>query len=68
MRGTDFRLAVDQRSFVAHGSRCRSAMGVLFSGQGWGTRVGLCQWCSQEMAAWATIMRQFLPTTIKGPN
>lgn len=51
LRGTDFRLAVGPEiirstrfTVTLHGGR------ALFSGQGWGHGVGLCQWCSQGMA------------------
>lgn len=51
LRGTDFRLALGAdviRSTYftvdVHGER------VIFTGQGWGHGVGLCQWCSQQMA------------------
>ena len=51
LRGTDFRLALGPEvirstlfSVQVRGGR------ALFTGQGWGHGVGLCQWCSQGMA------------------
>lgn len=51
LRGTDFRLAlgpevIRSTRFTIDVSEGRA----LFTGQGWGHGVGLCQWCSQAMA------------------
>ena len=51
LRGTDFRLAVGPE--VIRSTRFTVEMRgghALFSGQGWGHGVGMCQWCSQGMA------------------
>jgi stage II sporulation protein D len=51
IRGTDFRLAVGPE--VIRSTRFTVNLrggNALFSGQGWGHGVGLCQWCSQGMA------------------
>jgi stage II sporulation protein D len=52
MRGTDFRLAVGPEIIRSTRFTVQIRDGrAFFSGQGWGHGVGLCQWCSQEMAA-----------------
>lgn len=51
LRGTDFRLALGPE--VIRSTRFTVEMRgghALFSGQGWGHGVGMCQWCSQGMA------------------
>jgi stage II sporulation protein D len=52
MRGTDFRLALGPEVIRSTRFTVQIRDGrAFFSGQGWGHGVGLCQWCSQEMAA-----------------
>lgn len=52
MRGTDFRLALGPEIIRSTRFTVQIRDGrAFFSGQGWGHGVGLCQWCSQEMAA-----------------
>jgi stage II sporulation protein D len=51
LRGTDFRLAVGPEVIRSTRFTVNLQGGrALFSGQGWGHGVGLCQWCSQGMA------------------
>jgi stage II sporulation protein D len=51
MRGTDFRLALGPEVIRSTRFTVQIRDGrAFFSGQGWGHGVGLCQWCSQEMA------------------
>jgi stage II sporulation protein D len=51
LRGTDFRLAVGPEIIRSTRFTVNLRGGrALFSGQGWGHGVGLCQWCSQGMA------------------
>jgi stage II sporulation protein D len=51
LRGTDFRLAVGPEIIRSTRFTVDLRGGrALFSGQGWGHGVGLCQWCSQGMA------------------
>jgi stage II sporulation protein D len=51
MRGTDFRLALGPEVIRSTRFTVQLRDGrAFFSGQGWGHGVGLCQWCSQEMA------------------
>ena len=52
IRGTDFRLALGPEVIRSTRFTVQIRDGrAFFSGQGWGHGVGLCQWCSQEMAA-----------------
>jgi stage II sporulation protein D len=52
LRGTDFRMAVGPEIIRSTRFTVQIRDGrAFFSGQGWGHGVGLCQWCSQEMAA-----------------
>jgi stage II sporulation protein D len=52
MRGSDFRLALGPEVIRSTRFTVQIRDGrAFFSGQGWGHGVGLCQWCSQEMAA-----------------
>jgi stage II sporulation protein D len=52
IRGTDFRLALGPEVIRSTRFTVQIREGrAFFSGQGWGHGVGLCQWCSQEMAA-----------------
>jgi stage II sporulation protein D len=52
LRGTDFRLAVGPEVIRSTRFTVQIRAGrAWFNGQGWGHGVGLCQWCSQEMAA-----------------
>jgi stage II sporulation protein D len=52
LRGTDFRLALGPEVIRSTRFTVQIRDGrAFFSGQGWGHGVGLCQWCSQEMAA-----------------
>jgi stage II sporulation protein D len=52
IRGTDFRLALGPEVIRSTRFTVQIHDGrAFFSGQGWGHGVGLCQWCSQEMAA-----------------
>ncbi len=51
IRGTDFRLALGPEVIRSTRFAVQIRDGrAFFSGQGWGHGVGLCQWCSQEMA------------------
>jgi stage II sporulation protein D len=51
LRGTDFRLAVGPEVIRSTRFTVELRGGrALFTGQGWGHGVGLCQWCSQGMA------------------
>ena len=52
IRGTDFRLALGPDVIRSTRFTVQVRDGrAFFVGQGWGHGVGLCQWCSQEMAA-----------------
>jgi stage II sporulation protein D len=51
VRGTDFRLALGPEIIRSTRFTVQVRDGrAFFTGQGWGHGVGLCQWCSQEMA------------------
>jgi stage II sporulation protein D len=51
LRGTDFRLALGPEVIRSTRFTVQIRDGrAWFSGQGWGHGVGLCQWCSHEMA------------------
>jgi len=51
VRGLDFRLALGPEVIRSTRFTVDVQQGrALFSGQGWGHGVGLCQWCSQAMA------------------
>jgi stage II sporulation protein D len=51
LRGTDFRMAVGPDVIRSTRFTVEIRQGrAIFSGQGWGHGVGLCQWCSQGMA------------------
>src|SRR5262245_27570640 len=51
IRGTDFRLALGPEVIRSTRFTVQIRDGrAFFNGQGWGHGVGLCQWCSQEMA------------------
>jgi len=51
IRGTDFRLALGPEVIRSTLFTVQIRDGrALFTGQGWGHGVGLCQWCSQGMA------------------